>query len=75
VKQSPFQGLESLLLAWFEEARVISVVISGTLLREKASHMATRLGIEDFKASDFWIDWFQVAKQCCVQNYIGRMHK
>jgi hypothetical protein len=47
------------LIAWFEEARGISVVISGTLLREKASHMATRLGIEDFKASYFWMDGFK----------------
>jgi hypothetical protein len=28
----------------------------GTLVREKAVHIATRLGIEDFKAYKGWID-------------------
>jgi hypothetical protein len=55
LKQSPFEELESLLVAWFEQARGSS----GTLLREKALHIATRLGIEDFKASNGWINGFK----------------
>jgi hypothetical protein len=34
-------------------------VISGTLLTEKSLHIATVLGIEDFKASNGWIDSFK----------------
>jgi hypothetical protein len=46
------------LAAW-KQARGSNVVISGTLLREKALHIATRLGIEDFKASNGWINGFK----------------
>jgi hypothetical protein len=59
LKQSPFEELESLLAAWFKQARGSNVVISGSLLKEKALHIATRLGIEDFKASNGWIDDFK----------------
>lgn len=34
-------------------------MISGTLLTEKSLHIATVLGIEDFKASNGWIDSFK----------------
>jgi hypothetical protein len=59
LKQSPFEELESLLTAWFKQARGSNAVISGTLLTEKALHIATRLGIEDFKASNGWINSFK----------------
>jgi hypothetical protein len=75
LKQSPFEELESLLATWFKQARGSNAVISGTLLRERALHIATRLGIEDFKASNGWIQLFQAATQCCVQNCIGRVLK
>jgi hypothetical protein len=59
LKQSPFQELESLLAAWFQESRGSSAIISGTLLRERAQHIATRLVIEDFKASSASVDDFK----------------
>jgi hypothetical protein len=59
LKQSPFEELESLLAAWFKQARGSNAVTSGTLLRERALHIATRLGIEDLKASNVWISGFR----------------
>jgi hypothetical protein len=47
------------LTAWFKQARGSNAITSGTLLREKALHIATRLGIEDFKASNGWIKGFK----------------
>jgi hypothetical protein len=47
------------LAAWFKQARGSNAVISGTLLREKALYFATRLCIEDFKASNGWINSFK----------------
>jgi hypothetical protein len=58
LKQSPFEELESLFATWFKQAKGSSAVNSGTLLREKALHIVTRLGIEDFKASNGWISSF-----------------
>jgi hypothetical protein len=59
LKQSPFEELESLLATWFKQARGSNAVISVTLLREKDLHIATRLGIENFKASNGWINGFK----------------
>jgi hypothetical protein len=59
LKQSPFEELEGLLATWFKQARGSNAVITGTLLREKVLHIATRLGIEDFKASNGWINGFK----------------
>jgi hypothetical protein len=47
------------LATWFKQARGSNAEISGTLLREKVVHIATRLGIEDFKASNGWISGFK----------------
>jgi hypothetical protein len=66
VKQTPFQELVNLLAVWFKQARCSTAVISDTLLKEKALHIATRLGIEDFKTSNGLIQGFQAATQCHV---------
>jgi hypothetical protein len=42
-----------------KQASAGSAGISGSLLRDRALHTATRLGIEDFKASNDRIDCFQ----------------
>jgi hypothetical protein len=59
LKQSPFQELESLIITEFKQARGSNAVISGTLLREKALHIATRLGIDNFIASHDWTSSFK----------------
>jgi hypothetical protein len=55
-----------LLVSWFEQATGSNAVISGSLLREKALHIATRLGTENFKAYNGWTDGF---KQCHCAAY------
>jgi hypothetical protein len=55
LKQSPFEELESLLATWFKQAGGSNAVIIGTLLREKALHIATKFGIEYLKAPNGWI--------------------
>jgi hypothetical protein len=59
LKQSPFEELENLMAVWFKQARGSSAVINGTLLTEKALHIAIRLGIDNFKASNCWINNFK----------------
>jgi hypothetical protein len=71
LKQSPFEELEILLPAWFKQAKGSSAVISGSLLREKALHIATRLGIEDFKASNGWITGFKQRHSVVYKTALG----
>jgi hypothetical protein len=59
VKYSKYNELEEILKTWFQSSRAAGIPISGVLLKEKALHAAARLGIEDFKASNGWIDRFK----------------
>jgi hypothetical protein len=59
------------LAAWFKQARGSNAVTSGTLLREKALHIATRLGIEFFKASDGWISGFKQQQSVAYKTVLG----
>jgi hypothetical protein len=53
MEQLPFQ------VAWFNQAGGSNTVISGTLLREKALHIATRFGTEDIKTQNGSADGFK----------------
>jgi hypothetical protein len=59
------------LVAWFKQARGSNPVITGTLLREKALHIATRLGIEDFKACNGWINCFKQRHSVVYKTVLG----
>lgn len=59
VKDSRFKQLEEILLEWFVGARAANLPINGTLMREKARVIASRLDIQDFTASNGWIDRFK----------------
>lgn len=64
--------LEAAVLAWFQQVRTQNVAVSGpllkvtfdlisnlTLFQQKAIELAEELGIEDFKASDHWLENFK----------------
>lgn len=59
MKISPLEELESILSNWFKQARTANANIDGSHLKEKALHIAARLGIDDFRASNGWIDRFK----------------
>jgi len=49
------EDVEEALLRWFAQARSRQLPISGPLLTEKATQLAEGLGIQDFKATDSWL--------------------
>jgi len=51
------------LLRWFQQSSAGSAGISGTLLKDKALHTVTRLGIGDFKASNDQMDCIRRVKK------------
>ncbi|KAG0417050.1 hypothetical protein HPB47_005912 [Ixodes persulcatus] len=52
--------LEDALLKWFKQARASGVNFDGSILREKVMEIADIMGIEDFAASNGWMDRFRV---------------
>jgi hypothetical protein len=51
--------LESTLVAWFKQSRESNISVDGTHLKEKALHIANCLGLDNFCASNGWIDRFK----------------
>jgi len=49
------EDVEEALLRWFARARSRQLPISGPLLCEKGTQLAEGLGIEEFKATDGWL--------------------
>ena len=56
VRESKFSDVNEALYEWFRLAVSKNVFPDGRILCEKAKEIAERLGFEDFKASNGWLD-------------------
>lgn len=56
-------------------ATTINVGISGTAPRENLEHIATMLDIEDFRASNGWIDSFKQQHSVVYKTVVGEHEK
>ncbi|XP_049799604.1 tigger transposable element-derived protein 4-like [Schistocerca nitens] len=59
LKQSTYDEMEKVLLTWFQQARAANIPINGTILKEKVLQISLQLGMDNFKASNGWIDKFR----------------
>jgi hypothetical protein len=57
MKTSPNE-FEILLVQWFQQIRSENIPVNGLMLWEKATEIALRLKIGNFKASNGWLDRF-----------------
>ncbi|KAH8032994.1 hypothetical protein HPB51_004916 [Rhipicephalus microplus] len=58
-KEREHENLEEVLVKWLLQAQTSAINIDGAILREKANLVVLRLGINDFKASNRWLDRFK----------------
>jgi hypothetical protein len=56
IKLGTNEGLEKILLVWFQQMRSENVPISRPILCQKATDIALRLKIDNFKASNGWLN-------------------
>ncbi|XP_051166595.1 jerky protein homolog-like [Leptopilina boulardi] len=59
LRKPKFDDLDQAMLTWFHQQRANNIPISGPIAKAKASSFAEELGIEDFKASEGWLDKFK----------------
>ena len=59
IKAGKYEELERVMLEWFHQARSANLPVSGPIMKEKAFEVAGRLSIEDFSASNGWLDRFR----------------
>ena len=58
-KESTFAELETVLFTWYQQTRASNIPIDGTTLREKVKIIATQLNIDNFSASNGWVNRFK----------------
>ena len=51
--------LDKAVLSWFNEMRAQNIPISGPMICHKAIDFAKKLGLENFKASNGWLQRFK----------------
>lgn len=63
--------LDAVLFEWFTKVRANNFPISGPLLQEKALEVAGALGIENFKASNGWLEKFRLRHNIVFKSVCG----
>ncbi|KAH8019978.1 hypothetical protein HPB51_023794 [Rhipicephalus microplus] len=72
-KDGKHAAMETALVECLRQARSSGIVVYGAMLKEKAETVALRCGIDDFKASNGWLDRFKkrsgvVYSRCCGES-------
>lgn len=67
----PFEEVNKAVLEWFNRARSKGIPISGPMLQEKARKFASDFGIENFSASNGWLDRFRVRHNIVFRAVCG----
>lgn len=65
------EGIDELLLEWLSNCRSKNIPISGPILQESALQIAEKLGIEDFKASNGWLEKFRTRHSIVFRKVTG----
>ncbi|GBM55167.1 hypothetical protein AVEN_225950-1 [Araneus ventricosus] len=68
------KGLEEIVQSWFKTSRATGISVDGVLLREKLLKMANILGIENFGASNGWIDQFRKRYSIICKTVCGELN-
>jgi len=63
--------LDERMYNWFAAARSRNIPISGTILQEKAKQVADILELEQFKASNGWLESFRKRHNICFRTLSG----
>ncbi|XP_019744066.1 uncharacterized protein LOC109526924 isoform X2 [Hippocampus comes] len=71
VRQTKYSGINERVLDWFNSCRAQSLPLTGPRIREKASSIARSLGIEDFEASQGWLQKFIARNQLSNAVLVG----
>ena len=71
MRQSDYLDLNKALSQWFRAVCTSNVPLSGPLLQEKARYFTERLGYENFKTSNGFLDRFKESEGITGQSVCG----
>ena len=69
------QEIDLLTWEWFTMVRSVNIPISGPLIQEQARYFAKELSIDDFKASNGWLEKWKSRHNVAVRYIIIDLYK
>lgn len=70
-RKCTFEDLDECLTVWFEQCHEQRIPVSGVMLQEKATEFAKKLGYDNFKASNGWLESFKCRKGIVFRKICG----
>jgi centromere protein B len=70
IKAFPHDELEKVMIEWSEGMCPANLSINGSTIREKTAWVALKLGFENFKASNGWLDRFKKWQRLTYKKYV-----
>ena len=72
MKRAENEDLDKAVDTWFHNTRANNVPVSGVVLKEKALQFAKSLHLDDFRASDDWLDRWKSRHNVTFREVSGR---
>lgn len=72
IRASKYDEMEEILKEWIVSARSSNMPINGPIIRDRALHIASRLNIEGFTASNGWFDRFKKRHAVVYRTACGK---
>nr|CAD7407921.1 unnamed protein product [Timema poppensis] len=63
------------MLEWFSQQRAQNMLINGPMMQRKADEFALRLGIENLKCSNGWLERFKVRHRYPASRSLMKVHR
>lgn len=63
--------IDSIVFNWLSVIRAKNIPVSGVLLQEKAREVAESLGLQNFKASNGWLEKFKIRHNLAFKSICG----
>ncbi|GBM23163.1 hypothetical protein AVEN_147080-1 [Araneus ventricosus] len=60
MRHEKYVDINEAVLEWFKTVRAKKIPVSGPMIQHKAKELADALGIENFSASDGWLERFRI---------------
>ncbi|GBO27799.1 hypothetical protein AVEN_123473-1 [Araneus ventricosus] len=71
MRHEKYVDINEAVLEWFKTVRAKKIPVSGPMIPHKAKELADALGIENFSASNGWLDRFRIRNNITFRSLCG----
>ncbi|GBL96617.1 Tigger transposable element-derived protein 4 [Araneus ventricosus] len=71
MRHEKYVNINEAVLEWFKTVRAKKIPVSGPMIKHKAKELADALGIENFSASNGWLNRFRIRNNITFRSLCG----